>query len=199
MDLNFACWNISHSTRLSLSFPLISRFLNAWCVICALVHNAVRLWSCQKKFLKLYKAPLYQYELHGKQNSLPVSTSLLSLLSTSASFHYCPIHAFVRSLLQDTRGPIHLSVCLSLSSGSNQGTALSSRLVWYLVMEGEIVFLAVEEWQVRGEFDDPQPCKLDCQNFTVVSISLWIKANNTASRLHKSAYEIAESARETAS
>lgn len=60
-------------------------------------------------------------------------------------------------------------------------------------------FSAVEERQGRGEFDDPQPCKLDCQNFTVVSISLWIKANTTASPFHKSAYEIAESTRETAS
>lgn len=63
-------------------------------------------------------------------------------------------------------------------------------------MEGEIVFLAVEEKQGRGEFDDPQPCKLDCQNFTVVSISRWIKATTNA--FHKSALEIADSTRETA-
>lgn len=104
--------------------------------------------------------------------SAPSSLHLFSLMCHS-SIHLLP--AFSRTPV----GPFISLIPPPPFHPVQSGERTLPHLIWFLVIGGEMV-LAAELRRGQGEFHCPQPCKLDCQNFTAYSIISRIKANALA-------------------
>lgn len=108
----------------------------------------------------------------------PLHLLLFSLLSHSF------IHSFILSLLPCSGTPADpfISRSVSLFSPSLPGLIRGPHTPSPHLRSGNWrwdCFGGEEEARGWAEFDCLQPCKLDCQNFMVVSIILWIKADTS--------------------